>query len=504
MILWWIAAAFLGAGLVLVVPSRWIWRAVSLSSVGIGGWLAYEYVLRAPLEVTYGLTTLHFKLPWWGISTEAGWMSRYQVSLFFATDGAAFLLAAAATLVHLVLSFWPGWNFSQPRLQMAALLLVYGFSLWTIFAYDLIAFYVGFEAVLFPMYYLILTLSPSGEGARRAAMEFLLYTLVGSVPMLAGILYGAAEISRAYGVPFTTNYYDWIKYPLSAPAQLGVYLSFILAFWVKLGLFPLHGWVITLYRQAPLALVVLSSAILTKLGGIAWLRWAAAFPQAHFTLSPYVGGLAVISLIGAGLGAYFQKGLRGWLALGTISHLSMVGVGIAATSPAGGSGAAWMMISHAIIACLHLLLAGAIIERVVTDEIARMGGLARSMPQLTALWVLTALASVGLPGLMQFPAELLILTGSYVSYTLRRGVFIAALLGVLISALYTLPILRKVLFGEEKVSISDLRAEESVPLWILGILVVVLGFFTAPFLSEIQRTVSPLMQAILFQSLGVR
>lgn len=472
--------------------------------MGVGVWLASEYLLRAPLEVTHGLSTLQFRLPWWGFHTPEGWTGRYDIQLFFATDGLALFLAGAVSLVIFLLTFWPHWGFTQSRFQMAALLLIEGFTLWTIFAYDLIAFYVGFEAVLLPMYYLILTLSPAGDESRRAAMEFLLYTLIGSVPMLAGILYGAAKMSQQYGIPFTTSYYEWLKYPLPSEVQIWVYGSFVLAFWVKLGLFPLHGWVLSLYRQAPLALVVVSSALLTKLGGIAWLRWAPAFPQAHFTLGPFLGALSAVSLLGAGLAAYFQKGLRSWLAMGTISHLSLIAVGIAATSPAGSSGAAWMMLSHALIAALHLLLVSLIIERTATDEMNAMSGLAHHMPQLTALWVLTALASIGLPGLMQFPAELLVLTGSYSSYTLRRGIFIATLLSVLVSAVYTLPVLRRVLFGPASQKSEDLRLSESLPLWVIGMLVILLGFTAGPFLSEMQRTLTPLTQAILFQSLGVR
>ncbi|MEN3041441.1 MAG: NADH-quinone oxidoreductase subunit M, partial [Bacteroidia bacterium] len=504
MIIWWIAAALIGGLFVLLFPSRWVWRIASLGVVGVGAWLANEYFLRAPLEVTHGLSTLTFRLPWWGFLSPQGWVGRYNIQLFFATDGTALFLGGLTSLIFLILSFWTGWSFAQPRLQMAAFLILQGFTLWTLFAYDLIAFYVGFEAVLLPMYYLILSLSPMGEETRKAAMEFLLYTLVGSVPMLGGILFGASELNRIYGVPFTTNYYDWLKYPLPESPQMGVYLSFVLAFWVKLGLFPLHGWVLSLYKQAPLSLVVVSSALLTKLGGIAWLRWAPAFPQAHFALSPYIGLLAVVSLLGAGLAAYFQKSLRSWLAMGTISHLSMVALGIAATSPAAASGAAWMMFSHGIIAAAHLLIISSLIERLQTDEITAASGLARSMPHLAALWVLTALASIGLPGLIQFPAEFLILTGTYTSYTLRRGIFIAALLGVLISATYTLPILRRVLFGAEKRPMTDLSPTETIPLWVMGFLVIALGFITGPFLTEIQRTVAPLMKAILFQSLGVR
>ncbi|MCS7298161.1 MAG: proton-conducting transporter membrane subunit [Bacteroidia bacterium] len=504
MILWWIASAFIGALAVLLFPKRWVWQVATLFSLGMGGWILYEYLLRAPLEVTHGLSTLQFRLAWWGFPTSEGWTARYSIQLFFATDGTALWLALAVSLICLILSFWPGWMLSQPRLQMAAFLSLQGLTLWTIFAYDLISFYVGFEAVLLPTYYLILTLSGGSAEGRRTALEFLLYTLFGSVPMLGGILYGASEMSRLNGFPITMSYYDWLKYPLPTETQVIVYLTFILAFWVKLGLFPLHGWVLSLYKHAPLSLVVFSSALLTKLGAIAWLRWAPAFPQAHFLLGPYIGGLSAISLLGAGLGAYFQKDLRSWLALGTISHLSMIGVGVAATSPTAGNGAAWMMISHALIAALHLLVVSTLIKRSGTDVIAELSGVAKNMPHLAALWMIAALASIGLPGLIQFPAELLILTGTYTSYTLRRGIFIAALIGVLVSAVYTLPVLRRVLFGPSHSSFPDLEPAEKRLLWGLGLLLIGLGFVATPFLNEIQRSIDPLMRLILFQSLGVQ
>jgi NADH-quinone oxidoreductase subunit M len=477
---------------------------VALLQTSIGLWLTSLYFQHGLLEVNYTYHALSFSLPWWGFPTPEGWNSRYHIALFFATDGTSLWLAHAITIVGLILSFWSEWRFSQARLQIPAILLVQGFALWTIFSYDLIAFYVGFEAVLFPMYYLILSLSPPGEESRRTAAEFLLYTLVGSIPMLAGILYGASEMSRMHGIPFTTNLIEWLKYPLPPETQLWVYGSFILAFWVKIGLFPLHGWVLSLYKHVPLPVVVLSSAILTKLGGMGWLRVMGAFPQGHFQVAPYVGALAVISLLGAGLGAYFQKSLRTWLSYSTISHLSLVGLGVAATSAPGVSGAAWYMTNHSLLAAAHLLIVSTVIRTTQTDEIAGLGGLARSMPQLTALWVLVALASVGLPGLSQFPGELLVFTGSYVSYMLRRAVFIAAIFSVVVSAAYTLPVLRKVLFGPSEKNYPDLALREVAPLWFLGGLMIGTGFMAAPFLEEIQRTTTPIVEAILYQTLGIR
>lgn len=504
MIVWWIAVPIVGALLAALWPKKALWRLISLAQASVAAWLISAYFQRAPLEVTHDLQTLRFSIPWWGFQTPEGWMSRYQISLFFATDGAALWLATLTTLVGVILSFWGGWKLNQPRFQIPALLLVQGFALWSFFSYDLIAFYVGFEAVLLPMYYLILTLSQPGEETRRAALEFLLYTLLGSIPMLVGILYAGQAISEVHGVPFTTNFLSWLQYPLPTEAQMWVYGSFVLAFWVKLGLFPLHGWVLRLYRVAPLSLVVLSSALLTKLGGLGWLRFMTAFPQGHFFLAPTLAGLAAVSLIGAALGAFVQKSLRNWLAYSTISHLSLVAVGLTSTHPAGVSGAAWYMVNHTAVTAAQLLLVSVILARTGTDEIARMGGLARSMPQLTALWVLVALASVGLPGLCQFPGELLVLIGSFKSYTAQKAVFIAALIGVVLSAAYMLPVLRQVLFGPERQPLPDLERNESVPLWVLSMWIFGAGFVAAPFLGEIQRTTSPLVEAILYQVLGIR
>jgi len=481
----------------------WGWRLIALIQLAVAGWIIFLYQQKAPLEVTYHLFTLSWKVPWWGYLSSEGWVTRYDVSLFFATDGFALLLAFLVTLIGLVLSWWPHWKLPHPTLQVPALLLVQGFALWAIFSYDLISFYIGFEATLIPMVYLIFTLIPDREKARNTGLSFLLYTVAGSIPFLAAILYGAAQISAAHGIPFSTSYITWLKYPLPPETQAWVYLGFVLAFYVKLGLFPVHGWVLSLYRYAPLPLVVLSSAILTKLGAIGWLRWAPAFPMGHLALAPYIGGLAAMSLLFAGLAAYFQANLRSWLAYGTISHLSVIAIGAAAVSGAGFSGAAWYAIGHGAVATAQLLLVGYLIEQTTTDEIDAMGGIAFSHPRLAFFWVLTAMASIGLPGLSQFPAEFLVLVGSYQSPMVQRGVFVAALAGVAIAAIYTLRVLRQVLFGEPKASTArDISLSATLGLTLLSIWVVVSGFWTSPFLKELERTLVPLAQAILYQALG--
>ncbi|MCS6790691.1 MAG: NADH-quinone oxidoreductase subunit M [Bacteroidia bacterium] len=504
MIVFWILVPFVGALAALLLPRRIVWQIAALLQVSVGLWMVYAYYEKAAMEVTYYLRTLSYHMPWWGYQTGGGWLSRYKIALSFGVDGTALWMGLAASLVGAVLSFWSSWNLRQPRLQLPAFLLVQGFALWTFFSYDLIAFYVGFEAGLLPMYYLILTLGEPSSDTRRTAQEFLLYTILGSLPMLVGILYGASEISRVHSVPFTTHYQEWLQYPLPPDTQLIVYLTFVLAFWVKLGLFPLHGWMLSLYRHVPLAGVVLSSAILTKMGGIGWLRWLPAMPHGHFYAAPYIGVLSVVSLLGAGLAAYFQKHLREWLALSSTSHLSMVALGLAATSAAGHSGAAWFMVSHALLATLQLLLVAFVITHTGTDQIDSLGGLAQSMPQLTALWVLAALASVGVPGLSQFPGELLIFTGAYTSFTLRRAIFIAAVLGIVVSAVYTIPVLRKVLFGTPSHHPADLPRSQVALLWSIGSFVILTGFIAGPFLVEIQRTTTPLVEGILWQVLGIK
>lgn len=510
MVGWWILTPLIGALLVSLLGGlrregllTWGWRLTALIQLAVAGWLALLYQQKAPLEVTYHLFTLSWKMPWWGYLTPQGWVSRYDVSFFLATDGFALLLAFLVTLIGLVLSWWPHWKLTQPALQIPALLLVQGFALWAIFSYDLISFYIGFEATLIPMVYLIFSLVPDREKARSTGLSFLLYTVAGSIPFLAAILYGAAQISVTHGIPFSTSYVTWLKYPLPPETQAWVYLGFCVAFYVKLGLFPGHGWVLSLYRYAPLPLVVLSSALLTKLGAIGWLRWAPAFPVGHLTLAPYIGGIAAMSLLFAGLSAYFQTNLRSWLAYGTISHLSFIAIGIAAASGAGFSGAAWYAIGHAAVAAAQLLVVGYLIEQAGTDDISAMGGIAAGYPRLAFFWVLTAIASIGLPGLSQFPAEFLILVGSYQSLMVQRGVFIAALAGVAIAAIYTLRVLRQVLFGEPKpLSAQDLGPMATIGLTLLSIWVVLSGFWASPFLRELERTLVPFAQAILYQALG--
>ncbi len=510
MVGWWILTPLTGAllvgllgGLRRVNLLTWGWRLIALTQLVVAGWVALLYQQKAPLEVTYHLFTLSWKIPWWGYISPEGWVSRYDVSLFFATDGFALLLAFLVTLIGLVLSWWPHWKLPHPPLQIPALLLVQGFALWAIFSYDLIGFYIGFEATLIPMVYLIFSLISDREKARSTGLSFLLYTVAGSIPFLSAILYGAAQMSATHGIPFSTSYITWLRYPLPPETQTWVYLGFVLAFYVKLGLFPGHGWVLSLYRHAPLPLVVLSSALLTKLGAIGWLRWAPAFPTGHLTLAPYIGGIAAMSLLFAGLSAYFQAHLRSWLAYGTISHLSFIAIGIAAASGAGFSGAAWYAVGHAAVAAAQLLLVGYLIEQADTDEISALGGVAVSYPRLAFLWVLTAIASVGLPGLSQFPAEFLILVGSYQSPMVQRGVFVAALAGVAIAAIYTLRVLRQVLFGEPKpLTAQDLGLSATLGLILLSIWVVLSGFWASPFLKELERTLVPLAQAILYQALG--
>ncbi len=482
----------------------WLWRGIAFIQLGVALWLSLLYQQKAPLEVTYHLLTLSWKVPWWGYPSPEGWVARYDVSLFFAADGLALLLGFMATLIGFVLSWWPHWKFSQSNLQIAAILLVQAFALWAIFSYDLISFYVGFEATLLPMLYLIFTLISDRSKAQSTGLSFLVYTVAGSIPFLAAILYGAAQMSAVHGVPYSTNYITWLKYPLPAETQVVVYLGFILAFYFKLGLFPAHGWVLTLYRHAPLPLVVLSSALLTKLGAVGWLRWAPAFPHGHLVLGPYIGGIAAMGLLLAGLGAYFQKTLRGWLSYGTISHLAFVAVGIAAVSPAGFSGAAWYAVGHAAVATVHLLIVGLLIEYTGTDEISALGGIARDTPRLAFFWVLTAMASIGLPGLSQFPAEFLILLGSYQNPIVQRGVFIAALIGVAVGAIYTLRVLRQVLFGESRpATLPDLSLRESMLIACLSLWIVMTGFWASPFLRELERTLIPLAQAVLYQALGI-
>ena len=381
------------------------------------------------------------------------------------------------------------------------LLLMQSSLVGTFCALDLVLFFLFWEMVLIPMYLLI---GIWGSGRRiYAATKFVLYTVVGSFIMLLAII-GLYVYSGANGeASFDFTYLR--MHVLSPEAQTWLFLAFALAFAIKMPLFPFHTWLADAHTEAPTAGSVLLAGVLLKMGGYGFLRFCLPlFPDATAKFAPLFMALAVISIIYGALVSAAQQDLKRLIALSSVSHMGFVVLGIFAFSGtvAGQIGAVVQMISHGVATGALFLLAGVIYERKHTRELAQFGGLAAVMPRYYNIFLITMLASIGLPALSGFVGEFLVLLGAiYVDWMLAG----LAAMGIILAAVYMLTMFRRVFHGEctrpENCELKDLNARELAYLIPLVVMMFAIGLHPRPFVDSIRpaaeraaQTVTAIMQ----------
>ncbi|MBT9581772.1 NADH-quinone oxidoreductase subunit M [bacterium] len=301
-------------------------------------------------------------------------------------------------------------------------------SLQGLFVSDNIGlFYVFFELMLLPT--LLLTSRWGGERGRPAALKFFLYTLVGSLPMLLGVL--------ALGYQTAGNGLQFSQLAnLPAEVQISLFWLFALAFLVKLPVFPLHGWQVDLYRSAPAPVVAVVAGAMSKAGVYGLIRvLVGVFPLATGHFAPILGGLALVSLLHGASCALGAPCLRSILAYSSLSHLGLVTLAVVSGGAAGETGAILQMFSHGCATGGLFLVLAALENRGFTSELKQLSGLAQSLPRLASLALVLAMASLGCPGLCSFPAELAMLLGVYQA---SWSMAVLASLGVVLAAWYGL------------------------------------------------------------------
>ncbi|MGQ9863150.1 MAG: complex I subunit 4 family protein [Bacteroidia bacterium] len=497
-----ISLPLLGALFISLLPTyaRFFQKLFTTLLMAATAYMLWDYFMHAAIDLAQPQNAFYkFQLSWLGVHTPLGWSARYDTKILLGLDGISVFLFALTNLICWILAFWEV-PIAQKNFYAGALLFLQSGLLLTFSALDAIVFYVGFEMVLLPMYGLLL-LGSSPDKARFTALSFIFYTLVGSVLMLGGILGMGVLSGQALGLNFTTDYFRWQQYIPDAQKQYLLYATLGLAFAIKLGIFPLHGWVIPLYRHAPLPIVVLSTALLMKLGGYGWLRWGMLFPHGHFAAAPYIGALSAAGIVYGALLALRATTLRDWLGYSTLSHVGFIGLGIATLSPMGLLGSVWQMVTHGLSATAMLLLTSRLVAQ--NAQLVDLGGMATRAPLWSFAFAITALANIGLPGLSNFIPEFLILWGSYQTYAFKTSVFVIALLGVILSAGYTLPVMRQILFSNQGQAAPDLSAAQWTWIGIFLVAVVFLGWGAAPFLEEIGRSTFPLAQTFRWILLGL-
>jgi NADH-quinone oxidoreductase subunit M len=427
------------------------------------------------------------------------WIPAFGVAYAVGVDGISLLLIVLTGFLTplALLSSWESVR-RKTRAFCMTLLLLESAMIGVFASIDLFLFYVFWDAMLIPMYFLI---GIWGYDQRiYAAIKFMLYTMAGSVLMLVAILALAyLHSEQAGGYTFDLIKLYGLQIPLAT--QRWLFLAFAVAFAIKVPLFPFHTWLPDAHVQAPTAGSIILAGVLLKMGTYGLVRFAfPLFPLAAAEFAPWIALLAVIGIVYGALVAMVQPDMKKLVAYSSVSHLGFVVLGICAMNVQGVQGAVYQMLAHGVSTGGLFLLVGMLSDRRHTRLISEFGGLKNSMPRLTAAFLIITLSSIGMPALNGFIGEFLTMLGAFLWDP--RFVVVAGL-GVILSAVYMLWMFQRVYLGpithDENATLPDLRPHEwasVVPLCALAILMGVLPtVFLAPMESSVRKVVERVQTA---------
>ncbi len=467
----------LGAILVMLLPDEE--RLVRYAALGVA---AVPLLLAVYVYFAFG-----DDLGVAALSQDVTWIGSLNIGYRVGLDGLGFgmfFLSAFLTVIAVLAS----WDVRSNLKQYFAALFVAEIGMLGVFAaQDLILFYVFFEITLIPMYLLVGVWGD--ENRRPAAIKFFIYTFLGSTVMLAGFL--------AFGILADTYAMNALGGGggLSRTAQVAVAAPILFGLLVKVPAVPLHSWLLDVYVSSPTSTNVLLSGVLPKLGTYGLIAVAVPLlPQGVEPFLPYVAAFGVINIIYGSFVAFLQPDLKALVAYSSIGTLGFILLGAASGNAVGLNGAVFQQVSHGLYSALLFILVGVIAARTGTRRIRDLGGLAARMPWAGGLLALGALAAMGLPGLAVFVSEFMSIMGVYATFPVQG---VLAALGIILSAIYLLYMLARVIFGPIErpayEEVGDAGPAEMASVVPLAVLLVVLGVFPA-LLMSIQR---PAVDAVL-------
>jgi NADH-quinone oxidoreductase subunit M len=423
------------------------------------------------------------------------WIAVPPINYHLGIDGISMFLVILTTFLTpiCVLASWVGVHHRIKEFHVMLLLLELG-VVGVFVSLDMFLFFLFWEIMLIPMAFLI---GIWGHGRRiYAAVKFVLYTMGGSIFMLVGILW-LYNLTGSFDLPAIQQVLQQGGFTLTPTQEMLLFLSFFVAFAIKVPLFPLHTWLPDAHVEAPTAGSVILAGVLLKMGTYGMIRFCLPlFPEASHRAAPYVAILAIIGIIYGALVALVQPNLKKLVAYSSVSHLGFVVLGIFAFENISMQGAVYQMLAHGISTGALFLLVGMLYDRRHTFEISEYGGLATPMPKFAAFFLFVALSSLGLPMLNGFVGEYLILLGTYlVHWTWATW----AALGVILSACYLLWAYQRVFFGEvtheKNRELKDIDARERWILITMAVITLWMGI-GSPFLT---RRIDASSQSVLQQ-----
>jgi len=417
------------------------------------------------------------------------WIPAWGIEWYLGIDGVSLFLVLLTTFLTpiVVLASWGDVEKRVKEFFVFLLVLETG-MLGAFLALDLFLFYVFWEVMLVPMYFLIGVWG--GEQRVYATTKFVLFTMAGSLLMLLAILYMAWQ-TRDTGGLVTFAYERFLALSLAPGEQRFLFAAFALAFAIKVPLFPLHTWLPDAHTQAPTGGSVILAGVLLKLGTYGFLRFALPFfPVAVSEAIPWLIGLSVVGIVYGALVATVQPDVKRLVAYSSVSHLGFVMLGLFALTPTAVAGSVYQMLNHGLSTGGLFLLVGMLYERRHTREIAAYGGLWSVLPVYSAVFMVVMFSSAGLPGLNGFVGEFLILVGAFPRWPWATAI---ATSGVVLGALYLLWMYQRVFFGpvtdERNRALPDLSLREALVVGPVLVLCVVMGVYPKPFLDRIQPAI---------------
>jgi NADH-quinone oxidoreductase subunit M len=424
------------------------------------------------------------------------WIRSLGVTFSLGVDGISILLVLLTPFLSFI-AIASAWNAITEKVKgfVISMMILQTGMLGVFTATDLFLFYVFWEVMLFPMYFLI----GIWGGPRKiyAAVKFVLFTMFGSLLMLLGII-KLYLMTSPDAAGRTTDLMTVVNLRVPPELQFWLFLAFALAFAIKVPLFPFHTWLPDAHVEAPTAGSIILAGVLLKMGTYGFLRFCLPiFPDAATQLMPLISVLALIGITYGALVAMVQKDVKSLVAYSSVAHLGFVMLGMFALTVTGLTGSIIQMINHGITTGALFLLVGMIYERRHTRLIEDFGGIAHVMPVFTAMFLIITLASIGLPGTNGFVGEFLILLGTF-----RTNVTYAVIgtFGIVLAAVYMLWMVQRVFFGEltkdENRQLSDITWRERLIAFPLIVMVFWIGIYPQTFLNKIELSVRNLVQTV--------